>query len=115
MTEHNRLPTAPVFIIDVDVRSVFFSDGHVWHKRFPFSLSCTKQSATLIRPNPTEFFSLLHSLSTLRLCDAKSVGRARLREQVRTAAEKILAVRERSGGQVILLRVRCPRRVLVRL
>src|SRR5216684_6200785 len=42
VTEHNRLPTAPVFIIDIDVRSVFFSDGHVWHKRFPFSLSCTK-------------------------------------------------------------------------
>src|SRR6266849_4593037 len=41
VTEHNRLPAAPVFIIDVDVRSVFFSDGHVWHKRFPFSLSCT--------------------------------------------------------------------------
>src|SRR6476620_3286226 len=32
VTEHNRLPAAPVFIIDVDVRSVFFSDGHVWHK-----------------------------------------------------------------------------------
>src|SRR6266700_371578 len=44
VTKHNRLPAAPVFIIDVDVRSVFFSDGHVWHKRFPFSLSCTKQS-----------------------------------------------------------------------
>src|SRR6476646_1726990 len=26
VTEHNRLPAAPVFIIDVDVRSVFFSD-----------------------------------------------------------------------------------------
>src|SRR6266446_9784489 len=88
VTEDNRLPAAPVFIIDVDVRSVLFSDGHVWHKRLPFSLSCTKQSATLDRINPTEFFSLLHSLSTLRLCDAKSVGRARLREQVRTAAEK---------------------------
>src|SRR6266481_9642883 len=42
VTKHNRLPAAPVFIIDVDVRSVLFSDGHVWHKRFPFSLSCTK-------------------------------------------------------------------------
>src|SRR5882724_5774266 len=47
VTEHNRLPAAPVLIIDVDVRSVFFSNGHVWHKTFPFSLSCTKQSDTL--------------------------------------------------------------------
>jgi hypothetical protein len=54
VTEHNRLSAAPVFIIDVDVRSVFFSNGHVWHKRFPFGLSCTKQSATLDRPNPTK-------------------------------------------------------------
>src|SRR5438094_2405357 len=30
VTEHNRLPAAPVFIIDVDVRSVFFSCGYVW-------------------------------------------------------------------------------------
>ena len=54
MTEHNRLSAAPVFIIDVDVRSVFFSDSHVGHKRFRFSLSCTKQSATPARPNPTK-------------------------------------------------------------
>src|SRR4029077_4938814 len=54
VTEHNWLPAAPVFIIDVDVSSVFFSDGHVWHKRFPFSLSCTKQSATLARVNPAK-------------------------------------------------------------
>src|SRR6266436_7872760 len=42
VTEHNRLSAAPVFIIDVDVRSVFLSNGHTWHKRFPFSLSCTQ-------------------------------------------------------------------------
>src|SRR4026207_744125 len=47
VAEDDRLSAAPIFVIDVDVRSVFFSDGHVWHKRFPFSLSCTKQSATL--------------------------------------------------------------------
>src|SRR4029077_8169920 len=52
MAENDRLSAAPVFIIDVDVCSVFFSDGHVWHKRFPFSLSCTKQSATLAGVNP---------------------------------------------------------------
>src|SRR3954451_18551216 len=34
VTEHNGLPAAPVFIIDVDVGSVFFSDGDVWHMRF---------------------------------------------------------------------------------
>src|SRR6266481_5892743 len=55
VTEHNRLSAAPVFIIDVDVLSVFFSDGHIWHKRFPFSLSCTEQSATLARVNAKEF------------------------------------------------------------
>src|SRR4029077_12844538 len=52
VTEHNRLSAAPVFIIDLDVLSVFFSNCHVWHKRFPFSLSCTKQSATLAGVNP---------------------------------------------------------------
>src|SRR5207237_7454761 len=31
VTEHNRLPAAPVFIIDVDVRSVFFPNSYVWH------------------------------------------------------------------------------------
>jgi steroid delta-isomerase-like uncharacterized protein len=30
------------------------TDGHAWHKRFSFSLSCTKQSATLVRLSPTE-------------------------------------------------------------
>src|SRR5437764_9696174 len=30
VTEHNRLPAAPVFIIDVDVGSVFFSNSYVW-------------------------------------------------------------------------------------
>src|SRR5213078_786912 len=38
VTEHNRLPAAPVFVIDVDVSSVFFSDSYVWHCNFPFSL-----------------------------------------------------------------------------
>src|SRR4029077_12996893 len=36
VTEHNRLPAAPVFIIDVDVSSVFFSNRDVWHTEFPF-------------------------------------------------------------------------------
>src|SRR5436190_24374536 len=31
VTEHNRLPAAPVFIIDVDVSSVFFPNSDVWH------------------------------------------------------------------------------------
>src|SRR4029453_14169147 len=35
VTEHNRLSAAPVFIIDVDVSSVFFSDSYVWHFNFP--------------------------------------------------------------------------------
>src|SRR5205823_15013778 len=34
VTEHNRLPAAPVFIIDGDVSSVFFSDSYVWHCNF---------------------------------------------------------------------------------
>src|SRR5438093_6215094 len=38
VTEHNRLPAAPVFIIDVDVRSVFFSCGYVWHCSCPLLL-----------------------------------------------------------------------------
>src|SRR4029077_2400599 len=36
VTEYNRLPAAPVFIIDIDVSSVFFSNCHVWHTEFPF-------------------------------------------------------------------------------
>src|SRR5207249_6199900 len=36
VTEHNRLPAAPVFIIDVDVSSVLFSNCDVWHTEFPF-------------------------------------------------------------------------------
>src|SRR5437764_1501498 len=31
VTEHNRLSATPVFIIDVDVSSVFFSNSDVWH------------------------------------------------------------------------------------
>src|SRR5213083_1419179 len=31
VTEHNRLPAAPVLIIDVDVSSVFFPNSDVWH------------------------------------------------------------------------------------
>src|SRR5882762_820717 len=36
VTKHDRLPAAPVFIIDVDVFSVFFSNCDVWHTEFPF-------------------------------------------------------------------------------
>ena len=36
MTEDDRLTFAPVFIIDVDVSSVFFSDSYVWHCNFSF-------------------------------------------------------------------------------
>src|SRR5438046_3276016 len=34
VTEHNRLPAAPVFIIDVDVSSVFFPFCYVWYCSF---------------------------------------------------------------------------------
>src|SRR5947207_4845483 len=37
VAEHDGLSFAPVFIIDVDVSSVFFSDSYVWHFYF-FSL-----------------------------------------------------------------------------
>src|SRR5437899_4890908 len=50
VTEHNRLPAAPVFIIDVDVRSVFFSDSYVWHDDdFPFGLSFTRDVPPVAR------------------------------------------------------------------
>src|SRR5437773_8700201 len=35
VTEHDGLTFAPVFIIDVDVSSVLFSDSYVWHRSFP--------------------------------------------------------------------------------
>src|SRR5678816_3605749 len=34
VTEHNRLSAAPVFVIDVDISSVFFSNCDVWHIEF---------------------------------------------------------------------------------
>ena len=36
MTEYDGLPTAPIFVIDIDVRSVFFSCSYVWHDVFCF-------------------------------------------------------------------------------
>src|SRR5947207_5211365 len=45
VAEHNRLPAAPVFIIDVDVGSVFFSYSYVWHCNFSFFISGLMLSA----------------------------------------------------------------------
>jgi hypothetical protein len=39
MTEDDGLSFAPIFIIDVDVSSVLFSDGDVWHCGSPFFCS----------------------------------------------------------------------------
>ena len=36
MAEDDGLSFAPVFVIDVDVSSVFFSYSYVWHCVFPF-------------------------------------------------------------------------------
>src|SRR5882724_10818666 len=49
VTEHNRLPAAPVLIIDVDVSSVFFSNCDVWHTEFPLGLSCTRDVPPVAR------------------------------------------------------------------
>ena len=38
MAEDDGLSFAPVFVIDVDVSSVFFSNSYVWHCVFPFWL-----------------------------------------------------------------------------
>jgi hypothetical protein len=35
VAEDNGLTLAPVFVVDVDVSSVFFSNGYVWHDVFP--------------------------------------------------------------------------------
>src|SRR6266550_4787004 len=34
MTEHDGLSFTPVFIIDIDVSSIFFSNSYVWHDAF---------------------------------------------------------------------------------
>src|SRR5215471_1630331 len=34
VTEHDRLSAAPVFIIDFDILSIFFSCSYVWHDEF---------------------------------------------------------------------------------
>src|SRR6266478_6369814 len=36
MTEHDRLSTAPILVIYVDVGSILFSNNYVWHDVFPF-------------------------------------------------------------------------------
>src|SRR5438874_7100260 len=38
MAEDDGLSFAPIFIIDVDVSSIFFSDSYVWHCNFSFLL-----------------------------------------------------------------------------
>src|SRR5215813_7084401 len=45
MAEDDRLSAAPVFIIDVDVLSVFFSCSYVWHDGFSFGSGCTLRYA----------------------------------------------------------------------
>src|SRR6476620_9121310 len=46
VTEHDGLSTAPVFVIDVDVSSVFFSDTYVWHDLFLWFRVFVRQSLT---------------------------------------------------------------------
>ena len=36
MTEHDRVSAAPIFVIDLDVCSVFFSNSYVWHDGLSF-------------------------------------------------------------------------------
>ena len=38
MAEHDGLSFTPVFIIDIDVSSIFFSNSYVWHDVFFFLL-----------------------------------------------------------------------------
>src|SRR6516162_10859599 len=45
MAEHDGLSAAPVFVVDVDVFSVFFSGSYVWHDDFPFGSGCTQRCA----------------------------------------------------------------------
>src|SRR5437588_3119500 len=43
VAEDDGLSFAPVFIIDVDVSSVFLPDSYVWHCKFSFSSGCTRR------------------------------------------------------------------------
>src|SRR5256885_10522571 len=45
VAEDDRLSAPPVLIIDVDVCSVFFSDGDVWHRGSFLYLAFTKNSS----------------------------------------------------------------------
>src|SRR4030095_1618319 len=54
VAEHDGLAFTPVFVIDVDVSSVFFSDGDVWHVNLPSGLRCTKTCASRSRVGPVE-------------------------------------------------------------
>src|SRR5947209_7621018 len=70
VAEHDRLSAAPVFIIDVDVSSVFFSNCYVWHEKLlsvwvalsdaPPAAESALHDLRPVRPSP----------STLQLCDA---------------------------------------------
>src|SRR5438270_8773856 len=45
VAEDDGLPFPPVLIVDVDVRSVFFSDSDVWHQGSFLYLAFTKNSS----------------------------------------------------------------------
>src|SRR5436190_2202052 len=54
VAEHDGLSFAPVFIIDVDVSSVFFSDSYVWHCNFS-SLLVVNAAGRVLSPIRTKF------------------------------------------------------------
>src|SRR5204862_1065880 len=57
MTEHDGLSFAPVFVIDIDVLSVFFSCSYVWHDDF-LSVEIARESAARGRCSPHQSSSL---------------------------------------------------------
>src|SRR5205823_10836124 len=54
MAEDDGLSFAPIFIIDVDVSSIFFSDSYVWHCNFS-SLLVVNAAGRVLSPIRTKF------------------------------------------------------------
>src|SRR5690242_16895701 len=73
VAEHNRLPGAPVFIIDLNVLSVFCSSTYEWHDDF-LSVEITGEIATRGRIGPSPILVLPRRLSMLRLRDFSNIA-----------------------------------------
>jgi hypothetical protein len=72
VTEYYGLTCAPVFVVDVDVCSVFFSDGYIWHKQL-LSVQVALDDARhpWRNPTPENLRPAENLVSMLRFCHCR--------------------------------------------